>query len=64
MDISSSAWIIAGPAAVTSTFRLIEAPSSTRPVLMKNSVRNPCESASRSASFDNTKLPSSPNAIA
>ena len=33
--------MMAGPAAVTSTFRLIDAPSSTRPVLMKNSVRKP-----------------------
>ena len=56
--------MIAGPAAVTSTFRLIEAPSSTRPVLMKNSVRNPRDSASRSASLDSTALPMSPNAIA
>ena len=57
IDISSSAWMIAGPAAVTSTFRLIEAPSSTRPVLMKNSVRNPRDNASRSASLDSTALP-------
>ena len=64
MEISSNAWMIAGPAAVTSTLRLIDAPSSTRPVLMKNSVRKPFDSASRSASLLSTTLPISPKAIA
>ena len=49
--------MIAGPAAVTSTFRLIDAPSSTRPVLMKNSVRKPLDNASRTASLVSTTLP-------
>jgi hypothetical protein len=56
--------MIAGPAAVTSTLRLIDAPSSTSPVLMKNSVRNPFDNASRSASLLSTALPISPKAIA
>ena len=64
MLISNRAWTMAGPAAVTSTFRLMEAPSSTRPVLMKNSVRKPFDSASRSASLDSTKLPIKPKAMA
>lgn len=64
MLMSSNAWMIAGPAAVASTFRLIDAPRSTRPVLMKNSVRNPADNASRSANRDSTTLPSSPSAMA
>src|SRR5690606_19563461 len=64
MLISSSACTIAGPAAVTSTLRLTDAPSSINPVLMKNSVRNPPASASRTASRVSTTLPSSPSAIA
>ena len=64
IEISSSAWMIAGPAAVTSTFRLIDAPSSTRPVLMKNSVRKPLDNSSRTASLVSTALPMRPKAIA
>jgi hypothetical protein len=64
MLINSSAWMIAGPAAVTRTLRLMDAPSSTRAVLMTNSVRKPCDKASRSASFESTKLPIRPKAIA
>ena len=45
--ISNRACAIAGPAALTSSDRLMETPSSTRPVLMKNSVRNASASRSR-----------------
>jgi hypothetical protein len=64
MLISARAWTIAGPAARTITAMLIEAPSRTSPVLMKNSVRNPAASRSRSPSWVSTTLPSSPSAIA
>ncbi len=64
MLINKRAWMMAGPAAVTSTFKLIDAPSNTRPVLMKNSVRKPFDSASRKAIFVSTALPIKPKAIA
>ena len=62
--ISTSACTIAGPAAVRITAKLIDAPSSTSPVLMKNSVRNPPASRSRSPGRVSTRLPSRPSRIA
>ena len=62
--ISTSACRIAGPAAVRITAKLIDAPSSTSPVLMKNSVRKPPASRSRTLSRVSTTLPSRPSRIA
>lgn len=62
--INTTDWTIAGPALDTITDRLIDAPNSTSPVLMKNSVRNPPDSRSRTPVADRTALPSSPRRIA
>ena len=62
--IRTSACRMAGPAAVTITAKLIDAPSSTSPVLMKNSVRKPPASRSRRPSRVSTTLPSRPSRIA
>ena len=62
--IRTSACTMAGPAALTITAMLIDAPSSTSPVLMKNSVRKPPASRSRSPSRVSATLPSRPSTMA
>ena len=62
--IRTSACRMAGPAAVRITAKLIDAPSSTSPVLMKNSVRKPPASRSRRPSRVSARLPSRPSRIA
>ncbi|WP_166663938.1 hypothetical protein [Actinophytocola oryzae] len=62
--IGNNACAIAGPAALTRTERLIDAPSRTSPVLMKNSVRKPPDSRSRRPVELSTMLPSRSRTIA
>jgi len=62
--ISSVACAMAGAAAFTMMAKLMDAPSSTRPVLIRNSVRNPGESLSRRFSALSSALPSRPKMMA
>jgi hypothetical protein len=55
---------MAGPAAETTSDRFTVAPSSTRPVLMKNSVRKAAASRDRRPVTDSTAFPRSPSVIA
>jgi len=62
--ISRQAWTMAGTAAFAMTAKLMEAPSRTRPVLIRNSVRKALDIFFRRPSADKIALAAKPTRIA